>query len=89
MSISNPDHPNRVKIEPRLIIERAEVYPKRPLRNDLCFDIRWSEISDKLGGQPEKKFTVYLDKLHYLATEMFSVGDGYGLAGLNDMISDT
>ena len=66
-----------MEIEPRLIIERVEVYPKRPSRNDLCFDIRWSEISDKPGWQPEKKFTGYLDKLHFLATEMFRVGNGY------------
>ena len=70
------------------IIERAEVYPKRTSHNDLCFDIVWSEISNKARGQPEKKFTVYLDKLHYLATDVFRVGDGDGLPGFDDVISE-
>lgn len=80
-----------VKIAARPIIERAELYPKIPSYNDLCFDILWSEISCKPGwqGQPARKFTVHLDKLHDLATEIFRLeGESYGLAGFDDAISE-
>lgn len=73
----------------RPIIERAELYPKIPSKNDLCFDILWSEISCKPSGQPEKRFTVHLGKLHDLAAELFRVGESYGLTGLDDAISET
>lgn len=86
--ISNPGHLQGVKIAARPIIERAELYPKRPSYSDLCFDILWSEISGKPSGQAEKKFTVHLDKLHDLATEMFRVDEGHGLAGFDDAISE-
>lgn len=78
-----------MKIAARPIIERAELYPKRPSYNDLCFDILWSEISGNPSGQPEKKFTVHLDQLHDLAMEMFRVDEGHGLAGFDDAISET
>lgn len=32
---------------------------------------------------------VHLDKLHDLATELFSVGEGHGLAGFDETISET
>lgn len=78
-----------MKIAARPIIERAELYPKIPSYNDLCFDILWSEISCKPSGQAERKFTVHLDKLHDLAAEIFRVGESYGLAGFDDAISET
>lgn len=76
-----------MKIAARSIIERAELYPKRPSHN-LYFDILWSEISDELRGQPEKKFTVHLDKLHDLATELSHIDGCYGRAAFDNVISE-
>lgn len=89
MPISNSGHLQGIEITARSIIERAELHPKRPSHNDLCFDILWSEISDKPHGQGEKKFTVHLDKLHDLATEIFRPGESHGLAASDDAISES
>ena len=77
----DPAKPNGEKIAVGRIIERAEVYPKKPSHKDLCFDIIWSKISAKERGQSEKKFTLYLDKLHDFAKELFRESEGDGLPG--------
>lgn len=88
MPKSNAGKRQGVGIVARPIIERAEVYPKRPKRNDICFDILWSEISKMPNGQPKKIFTVYFDELHELAKEGFTINNINSLDVVNNVTAE-
>lgn len=84
----NPDTLSGVKtIDALPIIDCAEVFPNPARQQDLCFDILWSELSDRPNERPDTKFTVHLDALYQLAKDIFPEEtpskEHYSKAGIN------